>query len=131
MKVCIHTIILYQYNIFEKTTLNVVWNFVNGYCFSTTETIYSVLEFYSSTSLCLREGLFNAHNLHYWAEENPFVIRERSFQVRWKLNIWAGIIGDQIIRPCVLPNRMRGDDYTDFLRDNLPDLLKDLPLNIR
>ena len=37
------------------------------------------------------------------------------FQVRWKLNIWTRIIGDQIIGPCVLPNRMRGDDYTDFL----------------
>jgi len=77
----------YQY-IFEKATLNVVWNLISvgSYCFTTTETIHSVPEFYSP-SLCLREGLFNAHNLYYWAEKNPFVIRERSFQVRWKLNI--------------------------------------------
>ena len=85
---------------------------------------------FSDESLFTQEGLFNAHNLHYWEEENPFIIRERSFQVQWKLNIWAGIIGDQISGPCV-PNRMRSDDYTDFLRKNLPDLLEDLPLNIR
>jgi len=26
----------------------------------------------------------------------------------------AGIIGDEIIGLCVLPNRIRGDDYADF-----------------
>jgi len=86
---------------------------------------------FSDESLFTREGLFNAHNMHYWAEENPFVIRERSFQVRWNLNIWAGIIGNELIGPCVLPNRIRGNNYADFLRDNLPDLLEDVPLNIR
>lgn len=61
----------------------------------------------TNESLFIREGLFNAHNMHYWAEENPFLIRERRFQVRWKLNIWAGIIGNEVIGPCVLPNRVR------------------------
>jgi hypothetical protein len=57
--------------------------------------------------------------MHYWAEETPFIIRERSFQVRWKLNIWAGIIGNELIGSCILPNRIRGNDYENFLRDNL------------
>lgn len=86
---------------------------------------------FSDESLFTREGLFNANNMHYWATENPFLIRERNFQVRWKLNIWAGIIGNEIIGLCILPNRMRGDNYADFLRENLPDLLEDLSLNIR
>ena len=41
------------------------------------------------------------------------------------------MIGDEIIGPHILPNRVRGDDYADFLRDDLPELLEDLPLNIR
>lgn len=86
---------------------------------------------FSDESLFTREGLFNTHNMHYWAEENPFLIRERSFQVRWKLNIWAGIVGNEIIGPCVLPNRVGGNDYADFLEENLPNLLEDFPLNIR
>jgi len=64
--------------------------------------------------------------MHYWAEENPFVVREQNFQVRWKLNIWAGIIGDQLIGPCVFPNRMTGENYVEFLTENLPDVLEDL-----
>jgi len=86
---------------------------------------------FTDESLFTREGIFNAHNMHYWAEENPFVVRERNLQIRWKLNIWAGIIGDQLIGPCVLPNRMRGDNYVEFLIENLPDVLEDLPLHIR
>jgi len=49
---------------------------------------------FTDESLFTREGIFNVHNMHYWAEENLFVVRERNFQICWKLNIWAGIIGD-------------------------------------
>jgi len=77
---------------------------------------------FSDESLFTRERLFNAHTMHYWAEENPFVIRERSFQIwssKWNLNIWAGILGNELIGLCVLPNRIRGNNYADFLKDNL------------
>lgn len=44
---------------------------------------------FTDESLFTREELFNVHNTHYWTHENLFVFQERSFQVRWKLNIWA------------------------------------------
>jgi len=31
---------------------------------------------FTDESLFTREGIFNVHNVHYWAEENPFVVRE-------------------------------------------------------
>lgn len=107
---------------------NISWNFVAGCCVNITDNRFYNRILFTDDSLLTRKGIFNAHNMHYWAEENPFVIRERNFQISWKLNIWAGIIGDQLIGPCVLPNRMRGDNYVEFLIENL---LEDLSLYMR
>lgn len=37
-------------------------------------------------------GIFNKHNRHYWASENPHM-RERRLQVRFGFNVWCGIYG--------------------------------------
>lgn len=42
-------------------------------------------------------GMFNQHNSHYWAEENPHLTRVTSFQHRWSLNVWAGMINGQLV----------------------------------
>lgn len=44
-----------------------------------------------------REGCFNPHNVHQYAIENPHFERVQSFQHRWKINMWGGIIGDTVI----------------------------------
>lgn len=56
------------------------------------------------TDECLftREGSFNTKNHHYYANENPYVFKEKSFQRRFKLNIWAGMIDDRVIGPFLL-----------------------------
>ncbi|GBP81085.1 hypothetical protein EVAR_37211_1 [Eumeta japonica] len=48
-----------------------------------------------------KEGILNLHNLHHWSskDENPRVKRQRLFQRRFSLNVWAGVIGDRIIGP--------------------------------
>jgi hypothetical protein len=49
-----------------------------------------------------RDGVFNSHNTHIWSEENPHKIRERGFQQRFSINVWAGKIANRLIRPHVL-----------------------------
>lgn len=44
-----------------------------------------------------RDGIFNQHNYHYYADENPFVTRRTNFQHRWKVNVWGGIVGNQVL----------------------------------
>jgi hypothetical protein len=46
-----------------------------------------------------RDGAMNLHNLHVWAEENPHPTRSSSFQHRFSVNIWAGIVDDHLIGP--------------------------------
>ena len=44
------------------------------------------------------------------------------------MNIWAGIMGTQILGPVILPDILNSETYLEFLRDNLPDFLEEIPL---
>ncbi|GFX86293.1 DUF4817 domain-containing protein [Trichonephila clavipes] len=70
-----------------------------------------------------REGTFNTHNSHSWAAANPHVKRTRAEQDRFLVNIWAGILGDHLIGPYILPDRLTGPRYLIFLEQVLPELL--------
>ena len=83
---------------------------------------------FSDESLFTREGIFNCHNMHAWNDENPRVTRRRNFQVRWKFNVWAGIFGTTILGPAILPDILNGASYVEFLSENLPEFLEDVPL---
>ena len=75
-----------------------------------------------------RDGITNFHNFHTWAEKNPHQIKQTSFQHRLSLNVWAGVIGNALIRPFVLPPRLNSTTYLEFLQNDLTDLLDDVPL---
>lgn len=75
-----------------------------------------------------REGTFNTHNKHLWSHVNPHSTRERSHQVRFSVNVWAGIIDNYLIGPYLLPERLTGRIYWTFLDEVLPELLETVPL---
>ncbi|GFU30707.1 uncharacterized protein TNCV_1444311 [Trichonephila clavipes] len=77
----------------------------------------------TTPSLSTREGIFNTHNNHSWAGANPHVIRTRAAQDRFLINVWAGILGDHLIGPYILPDRLTGPRYLIFLEQVLPQLL--------
>jgi hypothetical protein len=52
------------------------------------------------------EGVFNVHNSHFWAWDNPHAIREHGCQVRFSVSIWANIVGDIVVGPYLLPDRL-------------------------
>ncbi|XP_048006642.1 uncharacterized protein LOC125241966 [Leguminivora glycinivorella] len=56
-----------------------------------------------------REGITNLHNLHHWAskDQNPHVKRPTSFQQKFSVNVWAGVIGRRLI----------GSDHTTYQLD--------------
>jgi hypothetical protein len=65
---------------------------------------------------CLtREGVFKAHISHLWARDNPHAIRERGYQFRFSVSVWAGIVGDIVMGPYLLPDRLTAQRYRDFL----------------
>lgn len=43
-------------------------------------------------------GMFNSKNNVYWSQlGNPYAIREANFQNRWSINVWCGVIANQIV----------------------------------
>ena len=78
-----------------------------------------------------RTGVLNFHNLHLWAQDNPHAIRRHFYQHQFSVNVWAGIVDDQLIGPFILPNRLNGDGYLQFLQEDLPGLLENVVLAVR
>lgn len=78
-----------------------------------------------------KNGVFNSHNMHQWSNVNPHATWRGHSQQRFGVNIWAGICINQLIGPHILPYRLNGEHYIQFLDNNLEDLLEDLPLAIR
>ena len=52
---------------------------------------------WSDEATFTQNGVFNSRNFLYWDEENPHVIREGAFQYRWSINVWAGMIANQVV----------------------------------
>ncbi|XP_066595419.1 uncharacterized protein [Prorops nasuta] len=86
---------------------------------------------WSDESTFTPNGIFNSKNFVFWSQENPHAVRVGAFQQRWTINVWAGLIGDQIIGPFFLPPRLDGEKYASFLEEQLPLLLEDVPLIVR
>jgi len=103
-----------------------------------------------------RDGVYNSRNTHLWADENPKEYKIRSFQHRFSVNLWAGVLDNVIVStlflfifylssfsfscslfsffqigPFEMPVRMTGQLYAQFLRNSMPALLEDVPLEQR
>jgi hypothetical protein len=58
------------------------------------------------------------------------VILPLHHQQRFSIHIWAGICGDNLFGPHILPNWLTGQKYKAFLQNNMHDFLADVPLII-
>lgn len=86
---------------------------------------------WTDESCFTRTGVFNHHNSHIWAQENPRGIRIRSFQHEFSVNVWLGLINGYICGPFFLPPRLNSVLFLDFLTNNLYDLFDDIPAEVR
>ncbi|KYN11266.1 hypothetical protein ALC57_16584 [Trachymyrmex cornetzi] len=78
----------------------------------------------------LQNAIINFYNNHLWCEDNPHAIVESRSQ-QFLLNVWVGIVGDFLIGPYFLPLRLDGALYREFLEEDLPQLLQEVPLMMR
>ncbi|GFX39216.1 uncharacterized protein TNCV_3859411 [Trichonephila clavipes] len=74
------------------------------------------------------DGVFKHHNSHSWSQINPHAFRPQKHWERWSLNVWAGILGDHLLGPYLLPEWLSGQSNLVFLNEVLTEFLDDLPL---
>ncbi|EFN72613.1 hypothetical protein EAG_02153, partial [Camponotus floridanus] len=86
---------------------------------------------WTDESTFIPNDVFNSRNCLHWAEENPHLVRQGAFQFRWSINVWAEIIGNQIIGPYFLPPRLNSEIYADYLQNTLVELLENVAFHVR
>ena len=79
-------------------------------------------------SIFTQKGNVNRQNLRNWAPENPRWVRPVENQVRWKVIVWAGIVGDRVVGPFIFEENLNGNLYCEFLQNTLPGLLENNPV---
>ncbi|KAJ8948184.1 hypothetical protein NQ318_010457 [Aromia moschata] len=88
--------------------------------------------FFTDEASFTKNGITNLHNAHAWADEKPHTTVVSHYRHQFQsINIWAGIIGKFLIGPFVLPERLNGQLYLEFLQNDFPDFIEDLPLETR
>ncbi|KAJ8893171.1 hypothetical protein PR048_005754 [Dryococelus australis] len=71
------------------------------------------------------KGIHNMNNIHIWASENPHAFHISGHQVRFCVDVWCCVVGDMLLGPYVLVQRLTGAVYLEFLTSTLPDQLDD------
>jgi len=77
------------------------------------------------------DGVNNTRNSHLWDRDNPHGTVTSNYQHLFAVKVWCGVIGDQLIGPYIFPQHLTGNIYTNFLQDELPALLENVPLQAR
>ncbi|CAB0043489.1 unnamed protein product, partial [Trichogramma brassicae] len=70
-----------------------------------------------------RQGSINTKNQHFWAAENPHLVREDKFQRHFNQHVWAGMVGDRLLGPVFCDAAFDGDSYLKFLEVDLTEML--------
>jgi hypothetical protein len=84
---------------------------------------------WSDESKFTRDGVFNRHNSHFWSAVNPHLIREDRNQQQFNVNVWCGIVGEEIVGPVFYDGNLNGLRYLDEILENtLEPFLDNLPL---
>lgn len=77
-----------------------------------------------------REGPFNQHNHHFYADENPHMVWQRNFQRQFSTNVYCAVINDQLFYYLYEEN-LTGQTYHRLLEEQLDEFISELPLIVR
>lgn len=78
---------------------------------------------FSDESTFFLNGFVNKHNCRYWDNENPHLFREDHTQHPQKINVWAGILGNEIIGPIFIEDNLTGQLYLNLLENVIDPLI--------
>lgn len=68
----------------------------------------------------------NRQNVRYWAADNQHQMSAIRTQYQKAVNVWAGLVGDQVIGPYFISDRLTQDVYLSLLRDRILPAIRQL-----
>ncbi|KAJ8937425.1 hypothetical protein NQ318_012623 [Aromia moschata] len=81
---------------------------------------------FSDESTFTLHGPVSRQNCRYWSRENPQWMWELHTQTPQKVNVWAGIIGENIIGPFFIDGNLNGETYLALLQNNIVPTMANL-----
>lgn len=71
---------------------------------------------FSDESTFMLNGSVNKQNRRIWARGNPYKIQKTHTQWPEKVNVWVGILGNQIVGPYFIDGCLNQNKYLDLLQ---------------
>lgn len=71
-------------------------------------------------------GKVNHQNYRCWADQNPHEIRETHSQSPQKLNVWAGVVYNQLIGPFFIQGNLNAATYAAMLTEQIIPALEEI-----
>lgn len=89
---------------------------------------FPVQVIWSDETTFTNSGIFNRRNKHFYAVQNPNLTQEVRPQIRFSVNVWCGLLDDQLLGPHFIPGHLNGQAYVNFLQTDFEEILDNLPL---
>lgn len=80
---------------------------------------------FSDKSKFHKKGFSNRHNLHYYSDRNPRILRTVDTQHKWSINVWGELIGENVIGPYFFNGHLNGKSLSRQVRDYLNNVFPD------
>jgi hypothetical protein len=71
---------------------------------------------FSGESSFTLNGKINKQNRRVWARESPYRTQEKHTQYREKVNVWVGILGNNLVGPFFIDGNLNQHKYLDLLQ---------------
>ena len=68
----------------------------------------------------------NRQNTRFWMTKNPHEVVENRTQYQIAVNVWVGLVGDTIIGPFFIENRLNQNDYLDLMEELVLPFIREL-----
>ena len=79
--------------------------------------------FFREESTFFLNADINTQNMRFWCDLIPFIFRYSKIQRIQKINLFAGILGENIIGPLFYTEHLSGDVYLDMLQGPTDSLI--------
>lgn len=86
---------------------------------------------WTDESIFTTAGMWNRKNSHYWSRDNFKKVRIMKKQGRRNVNVWCGIVGNNILGPIFFQNYLNGERYLNMLRGEIQEEINRLPDHIK
>jgi hypothetical protein len=104
------------------------WIFFRWFVQQTTNPFFVSSVLFTDEVTYGRDSITNFHNQH---QQNPCGAIHDRHQLRLRISVWAGIVGDCLVGSHILPQCLTGNVDRDFLLNGLPQVLELVPLAVR